>query len=432
MAEMKQANKLAQTWKGGKMDQAEIDALAADLAAAISSSYMTARRGEIVSGKRILESSSEDKQLLLSKKEIITNPSSKTDIKSSEKSETVEPEPLNSAFSMMPTTSPSGEILNCRQPAKVPMDAKLLRLLIDPACCSFTVYVGNYKFRCHLQVLQAHSRFFQDLPDAAVTANLASDMVTPTAFHVIYNWMLDLERCPQADCFLVELYSAAFYLKIDELVEYAFACFNESTVCGSLAFELFREAQRFAIHTFQQLMLSRIELFFLPLVASKDFVELDINWVQDLLSVQSLGVNSEIEIFMSAVRWLSHDWSGRKVHMERIMGCVRFRLLPPLFLRFLQGEQQTRVMNSICQSPKVRERVSKAFVRYTSSELCDLSKDVVGLSKDRRPPVQRKWICDSRCSYHRQPGGNQGQFFTYQQFLNYLESLHQSLPKHGS
>ncbi|XP_026835841.1 actin-binding protein IPP-like [Drosophila erecta] len=313
------------------------------------------------------------------------------------------------------------------------MDAKLLRLLANPECCSFSVYVGKYKFQCHLQVLQAHSRFFQDLADASdtLTAHLPSNMVTPTAFHVIYNWMLDLTKSLKAGCSLVELYSAAFFMKIDELVEYAFACFNESSICGSLAFELFLEAQRFAIHTLQLLLLSRIEVFFLPLVASKDFVELDIKWVLDLLGTQTVGVNSEIEIFMSAVRWLSHDWTGRKVHMERIMDCVRFCLLPPLFLRFLQGEHQTLVLSSICQSPKVRERVNKAFV-YTSSELCDLTKGVISLVKELSAPVQRKWIFDSRCSYHRNPGGNQGQFFTYQQFLNYLESLHQSLPEHGS
>ncbi|EDW49221.1 GM11815 [Drosophila sechellia] len=58
-------------------------------------------------------------------------------------------------------------------------------------------------------------------------------------------------------------------------------------------------------------------------------------------------------------------------------------------------------------------------------------RSVFSLVKDINP-IQRKWIFDSRCSYHRKPGGNQGQFFTYQQFLNYLESLQQSLSEHGS
>jgi len=65
---------------------------------------------------------------------------------------------------------------------------------------------------------------------------------------------------------------------------------------------------------------------------------------------------------MTAVRWLSYDWDARNVFLEKLMGCVRFCLIPALFLRFLQGEQKTLVLKSICQSPKIREKVNKAFV----------------------------------------------------------------------
>ncbi|XP_041675799.1 uncharacterized protein LOC108107406 isoform X2 [Drosophila eugracilis] len=134
---------------------------------------------------------------------------------------------------------------------------------------------------------------------------------------------------------------------------------------------------------------------------------------------------------MSAVRWLSHNWPKRKAQMEKLMECVRFCLLPPPFLRFLQGEHNTLILNSICQSAKVKELVNKAFV-YTSSELYELNQNIYHMLKEFHPPEQRKWIVDKRCAYHRHPGGHQGQFFTYQQFLNYLESLHDSLPEQCS
>ncbi|KAI8039862.1 hypothetical protein M5D96_007287 [Drosophila gunungcola] len=117
--------------------------------------------------------------------------------------------------------------------------------------------------------------------------------------------------------------------------------------------------------------------------------------------------------------------------MEDLMDCVRFCLLPPLFLIFLQREQKTLVLNSIFQSPKIQETINKAFV-YISAELCYLKECIFGLVKEFDPPEQRRWIFDKRCSYHRHPGGNQGEFFSYQQFLNYLQSLHESLPDHGS
>ncbi|XP_041675798.1 gigaxonin-like isoform X1 [Drosophila eugracilis] len=195
-----------------------------------------------------------------------------------------------------------------------------------------------------------------------LTGHLPVEMVTPTAFHVIYNWMLDIKKSRKGDCSIVELYSAATFMKVNELLDLVFDCFNDSCVSGSQAFGLFMEALNFEIRMFQIMLLSRIEEFFLPLVASKEFVELDFYWVRELLSIQSVGVNSEIEIFMSAVRWLSHNWPKRKAQMEKLMECVRFCLLPPPFLRFLQGEHNTLILNSICQSAKVKELVNKAFV----------------------------------------------------------------------
>ncbi|XP_037714796.1 kelch-like protein 41 isoform X2 [Drosophila subpulchrella] len=421
-----------------KVDQAKIDGLTADLAAAIKGTYMWKGGRELKDkepGQKLtIEPSLSNQDLIIGKSDNINVPkeSFNSEKISSENSLSLGLEPLNLAFSILPKPSPSSENLNCWQPPKEPMDAQLLRILKDPESCSFRVYVGKYKFRCHLQVLQAHSKYFQDYEDVvSLRAHLPTDMVTPTAFHVIYNWMLDITKRPKGGCSMVEIYSATTFLKIDELLEFAFGCFNESCVSGSLAFGLFLEAQKFEISMFQFLMLSRIDEFFLPLVASKEFVQLDFYWVRELLSIHSIGVNSEIEIFMTAVRWLSYDWNARKILMEKIMGCVRFCLLPALFLRFLQGEHKTLVMNSICQSPKIREKVNKAFV-YTSSELCDMTQRIFSLVKQFDTPEQRKWIFDKRCPYHRKPGGNQGQFFTYQQFLNYLESLHDSVPDYGS
>jgi len=237
----------------------------------------------------------------------------------------LELEPLNLAFSILSKPCPSSENLNCRQPLKEPMDAELLRILNDPESGSFKVYVGKYKFRCHLQVLQAHSKYFQDCEDVGtLRAHLPTDMVTPTAFHVIYNWMLDITKRPKGGCSMVEIYSASTFLKIDELLEFAFVCFNKSSVSGSLAFGLFLEAQKFEIRMFQFLMLSRIEEFFLPLVASKEFVQLEFYWVRKLLSIHSIGVNSEIEVRYGKILY----GIGRMVSERRKILLVTIDIIP--------------------------------------------------------------------------------------------------------
>jgi hypothetical protein len=36
-----------------------------------------------------------------------------------------------------------------------------------------------------------------------------------------------------------------------------------------------------------------------------------------------------MEVFMSAVRWLTHDWQHRKLYTDDVMVCIRFGLLAP-------------------------------------------------------------------------------------------------------
>ncbi|KRF97843.1 uncharacterized protein Dwil_GK27293 [Drosophila willistoni] len=179
------------------------------------------------------------------------------------------------------------------------------------------------------------------------------------------------------------------------------------------------------------MMLARICKFFLTLVASREFLELDGDIVCQLLAMHNVGVNNEIEIFMSALRWLAHSWPERQPHMVKLMHCVRFGLLPPLFLRFLQNEQQTKVLQCISQNAEVQEMINKAFV-YASTELfgCDLKKRLSFRLPDCDLPEQRKWIYDKECSYHHESNFMHRQFFTYAEFLKYLKSLQEKGPNY--
>lgn len=49
-------------------------------------------------------------------------------------------------------------------------------------------------------------------------------------------------------------------------------------------------------------------------------------------NVLSLSMFSEMEVFMSAARWLLEDWNGRKQYLPQVMNCVRFGLMNPLEL----------------------------------------------------------------------------------------------------
>lgn len=43
----------------------------------------------------------------------------------------------------------------------------------------------------------------------------------------------------------------------------------------------------------------------------------------------NLFTDSEMEVFMSAVRWLKHDWENRDKHKYDVLSCVRFGNIAP-------------------------------------------------------------------------------------------------------
>lgn len=79
----------------------------------------------------------------------------------------------------------------------------------------------------------------------------------------------------------------------------------------------------------RELMVPRIQEFFLILVSSQDWLELDVDDVKNLLSSNYIQVNCEMEIFMSAIRWLKYDWDNRDKYKFDVLNCVRFGNIIP-------------------------------------------------------------------------------------------------------
>lgn len=77
------------------------------------------------------------------------------------------------------------------------------------------------------------------------------------------------------------------------------------------------------------MMMHRVQQFFMTVVCSEEFLEMEPEEIKKWLILDSIGVNSEVEIFYAAVRWLLHDWNKRKIHMSDFMKLVRFGLIAP-------------------------------------------------------------------------------------------------------
>lgn len=173
---------------------------------------------------------------------------------------------------------------------------KLLRNMIDNHIKpNVQIRIGGVTFNCHMMVLQCYSDFFMECNNE-VLIQLPEEKITPGAFMMVYDWMLAEEPLVQREGIL-ELFNAANFLRIKNLVNQCWLCLDDDVrFREDTAFLLYLEARTYGLESLEQLMLTRICKFFLTLVASKEYLELTTKEICTLLSSNTIGVYSEIDV----------------------------------------------------------------------------------------------------------------------------------------
>lgn len=201
------------------------------------------------------------------------------------------------SLSEMGFSSPSDQVNwhGIKQPQKNDLIQLLLNMIKNYQHTNIQIIINDTTFNCHMIVLKCYSDFFKNLTNVEQVI-LPADKVTAEAFAIIYEWMLAEKPIVQRDGIL-ELYNAAQYLKIKELIHQCWFCLDDvDAFCEDSAFLLYLEARKFDHDILQKIMLTRISKFFLTLVASKDFLELTNNEICNLLKSNTIGVNSETDV----------------------------------------------------------------------------------------------------------------------------------------
>lgn len=188
---------------------------------------------------------------------------------------------------------------NIVQPPKEDL-YKLLKNMIDNHIKpSVQISIGDVTFNCHMMVLQCYSDFFMKC-DNDILLQLPEEKITPAAFMMVYDWMLSPHPLVQREGIL-ELFNAANFLGIKELINQCWLCLDDDVrFREDTAFLLYLEARNYGLESLKQLMLMRICKFFLTLVASKEFLTLNAKEICTLLSSNTIGVNSEIEVSLKS------------------------------------------------------------------------------------------------------------------------------------
>ncbi|KAL0894052.1 hypothetical protein ABMA27_014112 [Loxostege sticticalis] len=278
------------------------------------------------------------------------------------------------------------------------------------------IHIGDEEFHCHQLVLQVYSAFFDMNPRQEIELPISS--VTPESFQTIYEWMII--SGPESNKVLrreniLDLFCAAQFLSIKDLEDQCWSFIvNENLFSEDTAFALFREAREKGIQPVVDIMIPRVMRFFLPLVASRDFLDLEPEEILTFLKSNYICVTSEIEVLMAGVRWLYADWASRRHLAVDVMRCVRFGLISPWQLVDIKRNPDNAEVLEIVNEPEVQQMVDDGLayviIKYwygNNSKNYYHWIDVLGLTE----PAERNWI------------GEEMNHVTYKDFLKYLEQF---------
>ncbi|KAL1459079.1 hypothetical protein WDU94_011088 [Cyamophila willieti] len=284
---------------------------------------------------------------------------------------------------------------------KLPAKSNLMDILQNKISqrlnTDFTVKIGSKEFKCHKLVLQSYSTYFSS-NELDSRIELPESKVSSKAFHLIYSWMTEVpNNCLQLlqRSNILDIFSAAQFLQIKDLEEQCLAfvdsedLFNEDT-----AFLLYSDAKKKKNVSIMELMVPRIQRFFLTLVSSKDWLELSLEEVIVFLHSNFICVHSEMEIFMSGIRWLMGNFAERRTHINRIMDCVRFGNMSPLQLVEIRRNQDSHEILEVVREPGVQKMIEEGlsysvFKDQYKDDVAAYKKLITSLRLDE--PEPRNW-----------------------------------------
>ncbi|XP_046393869.1 actin-binding protein IPP-like [Ischnura elegans] len=144
---------------------------------------------------------------------------------------------------------------------------------------------------------------------------------------------------------------------------------------------------------------------FVEVVKGEEFLDLPLNILTFFLSSEGLEVDSEMQVFESAVRWLFHDPPNRRQHVFEVLRHVRLGLLHPDLMSLrasstLGGDPPLGVALA-----SIRMEVEERARRQHSTGHEDVprlgaKKRIVVLGGCRREPVPAPYRSAVRCSSH--------------------------------
>ncbi|XP_032582118.1 uncharacterized protein LOC6615985 [Drosophila sechellia] len=288
---------------------------------------------------------------------------------------------------------------------------QLLHVLREQTLTEAGIFVGNERYRLFKGVLQNYAKiyaarhFMEKLPqldqlgpDAGAERELFARVVAEEVLQI-----------PQL---LRQLRSSLAQME----------CFNEDT-----AFKAYLEVRCHPqARILCELMLTRISRVFLCIVSSPFFLDFTEHELTYILRNCYLSVNSEIEIFLSVVLWLEHNWLERGECAERILAEVHFALMPTWYLCTLDRSNRCHHFARVIHTPGVQRLIAAGLEDAITLKSKPCFSGAAG-HRQRKPQEEtlmgRDWIVDTECSHHHKSHCEQFVYPTYDEFKKYLAKI---------
>ncbi|XP_002132453.2 uncharacterized protein [Drosophila pseudoobscura] len=334
-------------------------------------------------------------------------------------------------------------------PHKKPISEILAEQVRDNAGATLEVNIEGSRFYCIPNLVKCYSVWFARCDWRASSFNFSPSEVPARGFKCAYEWMR-LQKPPSSSD-VVETLQVAKYLKIGLLEPKCWEVLASNSLREKAAFMVFRKAKAYPeLRDLCNAMNGRIRNYFLALVGSKYFTELSVDDLENLLMRNTIGVNSEIEVFFLVLRWMNLARDERVKHLGRLMNCVRFNLMPIVFLWTLRDGfthpdkahlfSADPILLAFNTDPTTETILTDAMSYVAMADSFNGDRDrYLNHMKVHRLPVTkpRKYVYHLNCPYHKYVlGVSVTHNFNANEFEEYIGSLQElwegdGPPSHG-
>ncbi|XP_064481616.1 uncharacterized protein LOC135394684 [Ornithodoros turicata] len=225
------------------------------------------------------------------------------------------------------------------------------------------VVVENQVFQAERALLVKYSIFFRECLAQDKNKNkskLKLSGISAETFNILLNYMKTGHLSITPDN-ASDIFNAALRLHMSDVVKRCIKMEAEAIPLGEHVLK-YSAARRLQLREEEQRAFNYLTANFLSVSTTKEFLDMNVDDLVQLMSAESLGCNCEYEVFEAGMRWLNYNPGVRYKYGDQIMCLV-------LFHNMNLGElHRCHEDPTVAQMPEVRHRILAAISSWLTNE----------------------------------------------------------------